>query len=206
MCFGNRERGLLSDYLCVWADVRTFLSSSLLFLLWLSCISSWLPAITYVHPLRLCSHLPQPSQMTFQRPLTLEVSWRYLLFSSKAHWWDCLALYEPRLLQQMSSCISWGPVGFIDRSSPRSAGAGALSSSCSGHWRLLALLAALLGALSGARLSSYPASLQVCLRTLVRRLLKIEEKNPPVSPHRFALRTAGWFSRLLGKELPGVWF
>lgn len=144
--------------------------------------------------------------MTLQRPLTLEVSWRYLLFSSKAHWWDCLALFEPSLLQQMSSCISWGPVGFIDRSSPRSvgAGAGALSSSCLGHWRLLAPLAALLGALSGARLSGYPAPLQVRLRMLVRRLLKIDEKNPPVSPHRFALRMAGWFSRLLGKELPGI--
>lgn len=88
--------------------------------------------------------LHRPFQMTFQRPLTLEVSWRYLLFSSKAHWWDCLALNKPSLPQQISSCISCRPVGFIDRSSPGSvrAGAGALSSSWSGHWRLLAPLAA----------------------------------------------------------------
>lgn len=208
MCFGNRERDLLSNHLCIWADGRTFFSSSSLFLLCLSGISSssWLPANTHVHPPRLRSHLPWPSRMTFQRPLTLEVSRRYLLFSSKAHWWDCLALNEPSLPQQMSSCISCGPVDFIDRSSPGSvgAGAGALSSSWSGHWWLLAPLAALLGALSGAKLSSYPAPLQPRLRTLVRRLLKIDEKNPPVSPQRFALRMAGWFSRLLGKELPGI--
>lgn len=97
------------------------------------------------------------------------------------------------MLQQMSSCISWGPVGFIDRSSPGRvrAGTGALNSSWLGHWGLLAPLAALLGALSGARLSSYPAPLQPRLRTLVRRLPKIDVKNPPVSPHRFALRMAG---------------
>lgn len=172
----------------------------------LSVSSSWLPASTHVHPLQLLPHLPWPSQMTFQRPLMLEVSWRYLLFSSKAHWWDCLALNEPSLLQQMSSCMSWGPVGFIDRTSPGSvrASAGALSSSWSGHWQLLAPLAALLGALSGARLSSYPTPLQLRLKTLVRRLLKIDEKNSPVSPHRFTLHMAGWFRRLLGKELPGI--
>lgn len=174
----------------------------------LSCISSsWLPANTHVNLPWLHSHLPRPSQMTFQRPSTLQVSWRYLRFSFKAHWWDCLASNEPSLPQQMSSCISCGPVGFIDRSSPASVcvGAGALSSSWSGHWRLLAPLAALLRAVSGARLSSYPDPLQPRLRTLIRRLPKIDEKNPPVSPHHFAFCTADWFSRLLGKELPGIW-
>lgn len=126
--------------------------------------------------------------------------------SSKARWWDYLALNEPSLPQQMSSCISCRPVGFIDRSSPGSvgAGAGALSSSWSGCWRLLAPLAALCEALSGARLSSYPAPLQPRLRTLVRRLLKIDEKNPVVSPHRFPRHMAGWYSALLGKDLPGI--
>lgn len=126
--------------------------------------------------------------------------------SSKARWWDDLALNEPSLPQQMSSCISCRPVGFIDRSSPGSvgAGAGALSSSWSGCWRLLAPLAALFEALSGARLSSYPAPLQPRLRTLVRRLLKIDEKNPAVSPHRFPGHMAGWCSVLLGKDL--TWY
>lgn len=138
--------------------------------------------------------------------LALDATQRCLPFSSKAHWWDCLALNEPSLPQQMSSCISRRPVGFIDRSAPTSvgAGAGALSSSWSGRWRLLAPLAAPFRALSGARLSSYPTPLQPRLRTLVRRLLKIAEKDPAVSPRRFPLRTAGWFSGLLGKELPGI--
>lgn len=209
MFFGNREGDLLSNYPCARTDVCAFFGSSSLFLLRLSCLSSSCVLVNArAPPPRLRSHSlwPSPNVEPVQRPLTLDVTWRYSLFPSKARWWDCLGLNEPSLPQQMSSCISCRPVGFIDRSSPVSvgAGAGALSSSWSGCWRLLAPLAALFEALSGARLSSYPAPLQPRLRTLVRRLPKIDEKNPAVSPHRFPRRTAGWYSGLLGKDLPGI--
>lgn len=209
MFFGNREGDLLSNYPCAWTDVCTFFSSQFFIAL---------PSPSLLSLLLLCARTSSSTQasisftLTFpnvepaQRPLTLDITWRYSLFPSKARWWDCLGLNEPSLPQQMSSCISCRPVGFIDRSSPVSvgAGAGALSSSWSGCWRLLAPLAALFEALSGARLSSYPAPLQPRLRTLVRRLPKIDEKNPPVSPHRFPCRTAGWYSGLLDKDLPAI--
>lgn len=182
-------------------------SSSSLSRLSSSCVPVKTRACPLMSTLALLSFaLTFPNVDPVQRPRRAGCNVEIFAVSSKAHWWDCLALNEPSLPQQMSSCISCRPVGFIDRSSPRSvdAGAGALSSSWLGCWRLLAPLAALFKALSGARLSSYPAPLQPRLRTLVRRLLKIDEKNPAVSPHHFPRHMAGWYSGLLGKDLPGI--
>lgn len=143
-----------------------------------------------------------PHADPIQRPLALDVTWRYLLS-------PLMGLFSFKWAQFASTNV------FLH-----------ILQACGFYWSLFSRecwcrcrstqqqLVGLLTVVSptGCSVRGFewcqaqqsPSSPTPRLRTLVRRLLKIDEKNPAVSPHRFPRHMAGWYSVLLGKDLPGI--